>query len=141
MLLKSLTVAVLYGSLAAATPKPSRVDIRAPQASSTITPGGPACGQNGPTNRACWKNVWNISTDYETTTPPGTTRNIDLFITNVTSFSADGVTKRAMLINGMMPSYNSYEIYAYMWPSRWFPWTCYHCQYVLLISLPCIFTE
>ncbi|KAK3369580.1 Cupredoxin [Lasiosphaeria ovina] len=36
----------------------------------TITPGGRPCGQNNATNRGCWKNSWNISTDYEVTTPP-----------------------------------------------------------------------
>ncbi len=36
----------------------------------TITPGGKPCGQNNATNRGCWKNNWNINTDYETTTPP-----------------------------------------------------------------------
>jgi hypothetical protein len=41
-----------------------------------VVPGGSACGQNNATNRACWKNNWNINTDYETTTPPGTTRNV-----------------------------------------------------------------
>lgn len=35
-----------------------------------ITPGGAPCGQNNATNRACWKNNWNISTDYEVTNPP-----------------------------------------------------------------------
>ncbi|EAQ91617.1 hypothetical protein CHGG_03552 [Chaetomium globosum CBS 148.51] len=36
----------------------------------TIIPGGQPCGQNNATNRRCWKNNWNINTDYETTTPP-----------------------------------------------------------------------
>ena len=35
-----------------------------------ITPGGKPCGQNNATNRMCWKNNWNISTDYDTTNPP-----------------------------------------------------------------------
>jgi hypothetical protein len=40
------------------------------QARQTIIPGGKPCGQNNATNRGCWKNNWNINTDYETTTPP-----------------------------------------------------------------------
>ncbi|KAK4041135.1 Cupredoxin [Parachaetomium inaequale] len=40
------------------------------QARQTVTPGGKPCGQNNATNRGCWKNNWNINTDYETTTPP-----------------------------------------------------------------------
>jgi hypothetical protein len=36
----------------------------------TIIPGGKPCGQNNATNRGCWKNNWNISTDYEFNTPP-----------------------------------------------------------------------
>lgn len=35
-----------------------------------ITPGGAPCGQNNAKNRACWKNSWNINTDYEVTNPP-----------------------------------------------------------------------
>ncbi|KAB5577568.1 laccase-2 [Coniochaeta sp. 2T2.1] len=84
-------------------PMPSPV-AQVVQPSTTVTPGGSACGQNNATNRACWKNNWNINTDYETTTPPGTTRNIDLYITNVTSYSADGVPKRVMLVNGIFPA-------------------------------------
>lgn len=56
-------------------PMPSPV-AQAVQPSTSVTPGGSACGQNNATNRACWKNNWNINTDYETTTPPGTTRNV-----------------------------------------------------------------
>ena len=36
----------------------------------TIIPGGKPCGQNNATNRMCWKNNWNITTDYYFTTPP-----------------------------------------------------------------------
>ncbi|KAK3504279.1 hypothetical protein B0T13DRAFT_1841 [Neurospora crassa] len=35
-----------------------------------ITPGGAPCGQNDATNRACWKNSCNISTDYKVADPP-----------------------------------------------------------------------
>lgn len=69
-----------------------------------ITPGGPPCGENGPTNRRCWKNYWNISTDYEGIIPTGTTRVFDLYITNITSYAAaDGVAKPVLLINGAFP--------------------------------------
>ncbi|KAL8418990.1 hypothetical protein RB594_002267 [Gaeumannomyces avenae] len=79
------------------------VPVGALQPRQTITPGGPPCGQNNATNRGCWKNYWNVSTDYELTIPTGTTRVIDLTITNITSFSADGVAKPVMLINGAFP--------------------------------------
>ncbi|KAK0631038.1 Cupredoxin [Bombardia bombarda] len=71
----------------------------------TITPGGKPCGQNNETNRACWKNSWNISTDYEISNPPAfNTRNIDFHITNVTNWlGPDGVRKPAMLINNQFP--------------------------------------
>ncbi|KAL2200169.1 multicopper oxidase-domain-containing protein [Corynascus similis CBS 632.67] len=36
----------------------------------TIIPGGKPCGQNNATNRGCWKNNWNINTDYEISRPP-----------------------------------------------------------------------
>lgn len=35
-----------------------------------IVPGGKPCGQNNATNRGCWKNQWNVSTDYEFFHPP-----------------------------------------------------------------------
>ncbi len=37
-----------------------------------------SCGNNSPTNRACWKNNWDIHTDYETTVPTGVTRTVSL---------------------------------------------------------------
>jgi hypothetical protein len=64
------------------TPVASPVQELVAKAISTITPGGAACGQNNATNRACWKNNWNINTDYETTTPPSTaTRNVGGLLT------------------------------------------------------------
>lgn len=43
----------------------------------TIIPGGRPCGQNNETNRRCWKNNWNITTDYEKSWPPAfTTRRV-----------------------------------------------------------------
>ncbi|KAM7197452.1 putative laccase precursor [Naviculisporaceae sp. PSN 640] len=70
-----------------------------------ITPGGPPCGQNNATNRGCWKNAYNVSTDYDLISPPAfNTRNIDLHITNVSNWlGPDGVRKPAMLINGQFP--------------------------------------
>ena len=35
-----------------------------------IEPGGKPCGQNNATNRGCWRNQWNVSTDYEFFHPP-----------------------------------------------------------------------
>ncbi|EOO03476.1 putative laccase precursor protein [Phaeoacremonium minimum UCRPA7] len=62
------------------------------------------CGQNEAHNRACWKNRWDINTDYENITPDtGNTRTFDLRITNVTEFALDGVLRRAMLINNQYP--------------------------------------
>ncbi|KAK3322850.1 multicopper oxidase-domain-containing protein [Apodospora peruviana] len=71
----------------------------------TIIPGGRPCGQNNATNRGCWKNSWNISTDYEVSNPPAfNTRNIDFHITNVSNWlGPDGVRKPAMLINNQFP--------------------------------------
>ncbi|KAK4221188.1 putative laccase precursor [Podospora fimiseda] len=71
----------------------------------TITPGGRPCGQNNATNRACWKNSYNISTDYDVITPPAfNVRTYDFHITNVTNWlGPDGVRKPAMLINGQFP--------------------------------------
>lgn len=88
----------------------------------TIIPGGKPCGQHNATNRACWKNNWNINTDYEVTTPPAFNTHevrgcplplrmlqlndvqFDFHITNVTNWlGPDGVRKSAMLINGVTP--------------------------------------
>ncbi|GAB1319918.1 hypothetical protein MFIFM68171_10128 [Madurella fahalii] len=82
----------------------------------TIIPGGRPCGQHGPTNRGCWKNNWNISTDYEHTTPPAfNTRVFDFRITNVTNWlGPDGVRKPAMLINDQFPG-----------PTLWVDWGDY----------------
>jgi len=52
-----------------ANPLPDRV-YEAILPRQTITPGGKPCGQNNATNRRCWKNNWNISTDYEVDNPP-----------------------------------------------------------------------
>ncbi|KAI8235613.1 Laccase [Colletotrichum sp. SAR 10_96] len=62
------------------------------------------CGTHGPTNRACWNGKYTIDTDYETNVPnTGKTREFDLYITNHTDFSPDGVFKTTMLINGQFP--------------------------------------
>jgi hypothetical protein len=82
MLFDSLRVGLGMGlavaPLALANPMPNPVAELVPR--QTITPGGPPCGQNNATNRRCWKNSWNIDTDYEATNPPA-------FNTRVVSFS------------------------------------------------------
>ncbi|KAH6624065.1 multicopper oxidase-domain-containing protein [Chaetomium sp. MPI-SDFR-AT-0129] len=97
-------VAILIIQTALCSPlQPHRVVDLAPR--QTIIPGGKPCGQKNATNRGCWKNTWNINTDYETTTPPAfNTRNVDLHITNVTNWlGPDGVRKPALLINNQFP--------------------------------------
>ncbi|KAM0333181.1 hypothetical protein ACHAQA_001841 [Verticillium albo-atrum] len=71
----------------------------------TLKPFGPyGCGEHGPKNRACWHDNFDIFTDTSAKIPDtGRTRTYDLTITNVSSFSADGVSKPAMLINGQFP--------------------------------------
>ncbi|KAK1828815.1 putative laccase precursor [Podospora conica] len=70
-----------------------------------ITPGGKPCGQNNATNRGCWRNQWNVSTDYEFFHPPAfSNRVFDFHITNVTNWMGpDGVVKHALLINNQFP--------------------------------------
>ncbi|KAK4187560.1 putative laccase precursor [Podospora australis] len=53
----------------------------------------------------CWKNNWNISTDYDNENPPAfNVRTYNFHITNVTNWlGPDGVRKPAMLINGQFP--------------------------------------
>lgn len=47
----------------------------------TITPGGQPCGENNATNRFCWKNNWNVSTDYEFYHPPAfNTRTVSSYL-------------------------------------------------------------
>ncbi|KAK3985882.1 putative laccase precursor [Cladorrhinum sp. PSN332] len=89
--------------LVSASPAPNPVIDLLPR--QIITPGGRPCGQNNATNRACWKNSYNISTDYDAITPPAfNVRTYDFHITNVTNWlGPDGVRKPAMLINGQFP--------------------------------------
>lgn len=61
-------VLVLLRTTLASPVKPNPVEDLLPRA--TIIPGGRPCGQNNATNRRCWKNNWNIDTDYLETTPP-----------------------------------------------------------------------
>ncbi|OAA56354.1 laccase [Niveomyces insectorum RCEF 264] len=63
----------------------------------------PSC--NTPTNRACWSGNYNINTDYETTTPPGTTRRYTLTVTEKENWvGPDGEVKSLiMLINNQLP--------------------------------------
>ncbi|KUJ13129.1 ascomycete fungal laccase from thielavia arenaria [Mollisia scopiformis] len=61
---------------------------------------------NTPSNRACWVTGYNISTDYEKSTPPGgVTRPYTLTITEVDNYvGGDGQVKaKAMLVNGQFP--------------------------------------
>jgi FtsP/CotA-like multicopper oxidase with cupredoxin domain len=102
-LLALLASGLLAISGAVAEPLPDRVGPLA--ARQTIIPGGRPCGQNNATNRGCWKNNWNISTDYEINTPPAfNTREYVFTITNVTNWlGPDGIRKPAMLINNQFP--------------------------------------
>ncbi|KAK4180245.1 putative laccase precursor [Triangularia setosa] len=97
--------AVLLGTLplVVASPAPSPVIQLLPR--QTIIPGGKPCGQNNATNRQCWKNNWNISTDYDHINPPAFNNRVyDFHITNVTNWlGPDGVRKPAMLINNQFP--------------------------------------
>jgi len=64
MAFRALVVAPLIAfSLAKPLEKPSAVVDLLPR--QTIIPSGKPCGQNNATNRMCWKNNWNVSTDYE----------------------------------------------------------------------------
>lgn len=60
--------------LVSGTPQPLPADALVPK---DIIPIGKPCGQHNATNRGCWKNIWNISTDYEIDTPPGKTRTVE----------------------------------------------------------------
>lgn len=94
-LLSGFLPGVMFAALASAKPMPN------PQVASRAIV---TCGQNEAHNRACWKNRWDINTDYENITPDtGNTRTFDLRITNVTEFAPDGVPRRAMLINNQYP--------------------------------------
>ncbi|KAI0145459.1 multicopper oxidase-domain-containing protein [Xylariaceae sp. FL1272] len=66
---------------------------------------GRASTCNTPSNRACWSNGFDINTDYELSTPAGTTRTINLEITEHDNWvGPDGRTKaKAMLINNQYP--------------------------------------
>jgi len=64
----ALVAGLLFGIHVDANPIASPVIDLIPR--QTIIPGGKPCGQNNATNRGCWKNNWNISTDYEETYPP-----------------------------------------------------------------------
>ncbi|KAI1499873.1 laccase [Biscogniauxia marginata] len=90
-LLKAAT-GLLFAALVASKPAPYPLAIR--QSNSTC---------NTPDNRACWSDGFDINTDYDRYIPQGITRNIDLVITNVSSFAPDGYEKSAMLINGTFP--------------------------------------
>jgi hypothetical protein len=73
MLLASVLAGFVPGLMLAATvganpvPDPVYPGIMPRQ---TIIPGGRPCGQNNATNRRCWKNNWNVTTDYDLSYPP-----------------------------------------------------------------------
>lgn len=89
-----------------------------------ITPGGAPCGQNNATNRACWKNSWNISTDYEVTNPPAfNTVNVSLAFKIFCPASCP-LTIDSRLSLGHSPYYKHYQL---GWP-RWGCQACYAHQ-------------
>lgn len=82
-LLQGLAPALFLAGLVSATPKPYPADLIPEVLPRDIIPGGKPCGQNNATNRGCWKNNWNISTDYELDTPPGATQTVRMMIANI----------------------------------------------------------
>ncbi|KAH6644992.1 Cupredoxin [Truncatella angustata] len=60
---------------------------------------------NSATNRACWQNGFSVTTDYETSTPSGTTRSYSWEVTEIANYvGPDGVKKAyVQLINGQYP--------------------------------------
>lgn len=60
---------------------------------------------NTPENRACWTDGFDINTDYELSTPEGTTREFSWEITEIENWTGpDGVTKeKVMLVNNQLP--------------------------------------
>jgi hypothetical protein len=60
---------------------------------------------NTPSNRRCWSSNFDITTDYELSTPPGGSVTYNLEITEVRNWKGpDGVVKRyVQLINGQYP--------------------------------------
>lgn len=66
-------------------------------------PRGPTC--NTPSNRACWTDGFDISTDYEVKTPPGGSRSYEWDVTEKKNYvGPDGVVKEyVQLVNGQFP--------------------------------------
>jgi FtsP/CotA-like multicopper oxidase with cupredoxin domain len=92
--LSGLVTSVLFSTLAGAVP--SLLE--------EIQPRGPGpC--HTPTNRGCWSDGFDINTDYEAVTPPGTLRTFDWEITEHDDWTGpDGVVKdKVMLVNGVFP--------------------------------------
>ncbi|ETS74440.1 hypothetical protein PFICI_14306 [Pestalotiopsis fici W106-1] len=60
---------------------------------------------NTPHDRACWRDGFNIETDYESSTPVGTLRHYDWEVTEVENWiGPDGVEKNyVQLVNGQYP--------------------------------------
>ncbi|KAL9111223.1 MAG: hypothetical protein Q9227_004301 [Pyrenula ochraceoflavens] len=57
---------------------------------------------NTPTTRSCWKDGYNINTDFYSQTPIGTVVEYDFVITEAT-ISPDGYETVGMVINGQYP--------------------------------------
>ena len=89
-----------YASNTDGSPGPCKIWSDAASGKSTAT--GSPCkgGVNGPKSRSCWKNGFNISTDFDVNWPEtGVTRKYDFEITNGTA-APDGTPRITFLING-----------------------------------------
>ncbi|KAK3936690.1 laccase [Diplogelasinospora grovesii] len=93
-------VAVIFAPAVHGAPPVSPHDMSLRDVDMDLAPRASTC--NTPSNRACWTTGFDISTDYETSTPvTGVTRTYTLTITEVDNWvGPDGVTKeKVMLIN------------------------------------------
>lgn len=89
--LKGLVSGLLFAGFASAVPVEE------------IKPGASNC--NTATNRACWSNGFSVTTDYETSIPPGSIKSYSWEVTEVENFvGPDGVEKAyAQLVDGVYP--------------------------------------
>jgi hypothetical protein len=72
-------------------------------ASASVTKPPDSICHNGPFTRACWKDGFSISTNYDSTWPvTGRTVSYHLEITNAT-IAPDGLSRMGALINGQYP--------------------------------------
>jgi FtsP/CotA-like multicopper oxidase with cupredoxin domain len=90
--LKGLVPSLLFLGLASATPL---AEYPQPRASTC----------NTPSNRACWQDGFDIHTDYELSTPSGTTRSYEWDVTEEYDWiGPDGHVKAyVQLVNGQFP--------------------------------------